>query len=525
MQHKRAVRLALTLIVPFLTAVWINARLQAVDAPPPPVEPAGILADNNKNKVTGIVLSGPSRGFVGDWQILERGTIFTVTISKNTVITGFDDLPPQRNQWVEAKGRPTGDFTLLARKFRSNAFISDEVIARLSVSAVLTDVVEQYRNFELTPLAALPSLARTYRFGIGEDADEDKVAAALSRDTANFDWAELNYISAVPTNPVDPNDPPDVFGNPYRTWKWGSNDPGGYVSQDAYGLVNLPTVQGHYSGTGVIVAVLDTGIDVTHPVFAGRLLGGLDVVSKDSLPQDGPEPGDFGGPAVGHGTHVSGVIARLAPESKILPVRVLDVDGRGSTFELAFAIDWAVKQGATVINMSLGADADTRVLAEAIAAARASGVVLVAAAGNDGISTPQYPAAYPGVLAISAVDGAGQKAPFSNYGASWVDLATPGVGITSTVPVSGAILYGTWSGTSMATPFAAGAAALVKQGIPALSAAEIAQRLIDTGQPLTSTDPTYTGQLGPLLDLGGVLGSGEPVDFPKLYLPALLRPN
>jgi subtilisin family serine protease len=441
------------------------------------------------------------------------------------VITGFGDVPPQRNQWVEAKGRPTGDFTLLARRFRTNAIISDEVIARLSASAVLTDVVEQYRTFQLTPLAALPSIARTYRFGIGEDEDEATVAAALARDTANFDWAELNYISSVPTNPVDPSEPPDVFGNPYRTWKWGSNDPQGYVSQDAYNMVNLPTVQGLYSGTDVIVAVLDTGIDMGHPVLTDVRLEGLDVVNQDRIPQDGPEQGEVGGPAVGHGTHVSGVIARLAPESKLLPIRILDVDGRGSTFDLAFAIDWAVKQGATVINMSLGADADTKVLAAAIAAAHARGVVLVAAAGNDDTSTPQYPAAYPGVLAIAAVDQEGQKAPFSNYGADWVDLATPGVGITSTVPVSGTILYATWSGTSMAAPFAAGAAALVYQNDPTLSADGVMQRLISSGQPLTATNPAYAGQLGPLLDLGAALAAEEPAEPHRLYIPALLGPD
>jgi subtilisin family serine protease len=538
MQDNPRIRLiVLTLLAPLAAIFLLLATMQAVRAQPAPATggdgpglpagPALIAADNNKNKVTGLVVSGPSTGFEGEWQILEKGTIFTVTITAQTEITGFGapQEPPRRNQWVEAKGRPTGQYTLTARKFRSNVFFADEIIARLAATAVITDVVEQYRVYRLTPIAALPTDPRTYRFGIDPNADEAEVTAALSRDTANFDWAELNYISAVPTNPVDPSDPPDVFGNPYRTWKWGSGDPQGYVNQNAYGMVNLPAVQDHYSGTGVIVAVLDTGIDATHPVFAGRVISGLDLVSQDFVPQDGPQPGDFGGPAVGHGTHVSGVIARLAPEAKLLPVRVLDVDGRGSTFDVAFAIDYAVSRGATVINLSLGADADTRVLAAAVAAARARGVVLVAAAGNDDVATPQYPAVYPGVLAVSAVDEEGQKAPFSNYGASWVDIAAPGVGITSTVPVSGEILYGTWSGTSMATPFAAGAAALLKSREFTATGDAIATHLIDTGQPLTATTPLYAGQLGPLLDLGAALGLPEPQREVKLYLPAVLQPE
>ena len=221
-----------------------------------------------------------------------------------------------------------------------------------------------------------------------------------------------------------------------------------------------------YSGTNIVVAVLDTGIDATHPDIRGRVLPGIDLVNDDAIPQDGPEPGQPDGPEEGHGTHVSGIVLLVAPESKILPVRVLDVDGRGETFMLAYAIDWAVANGADVINLSLGLDADAMVLKTAIANAQRHGVLITAAAGNDNVVTPQYPAVYPGVVAVTALDEANHKADFANYGADWIDLAAPGVSITSTIPVSGDIMYAPWSGTSMAVPFVSGAAALLRQHFP-----------------------------------------------------------
>jgi len=117
---------------------------------------------------------------------------------------------------------------------------------------------------------------------------------------------------------------------------------------------------------------------------------------------------------------------------------------------------------------------------------------------------------------VTAVDDADKKADFANYGADWIDLAAPGVGITSTVPVSGSILYGTWSGTSMATPFAAGAAALLRQRLPDAQPQEIADILVGTGTNLDPYNPDYQGKLGHLLNLGSAA-------YPKkVYLPAVV---
>ncbi len=462
---------------------------------------------DNKNKVIGYVWEAPAEGFSGTWQIVEEGVTMTVVVTPGTRLDSFvAGKTPQRYDWVEAKGRPQADGTFLARKLRPNRFEPGEVVARLTATATVTDVLNKYANYSLALLDTQLSDARIYRFAIAEDLEEQVVAAAMQADSANFAWAEVNFMSEIPSGPT---------ADPYRTWKWGSDDPRGYISQHAFAQIGLPAVQTLYSGAGVTVAVLDTGIDATHPVFANRLVAGRDLIHFDDTPQDGPEPGQPDGIGKGHGTHVSGVIARIAPDSKILPVRILNVDGRGNTFILAYAIEWAALKGADVINMSLGTDCRSKVLEESVIKAQALGVILVAAAGNSNLDAPQCPAGNPGVLGVTAVDENDKKADFANYGADWIDLAAPGVGITSTVPVSGSILYGTWSGTSMATPFAAGAAALLRQHLPDAQPQEIADILTGRGTNLDPFNPDYEGKLGHLLNLDSAV-------YPKkVYLPAM----
>ncbi len=447
-------------------------------------------------EVVGPVIGRPASGFVGTWQIMDSGKVVTVTVNAQTILKGFGNVPPATKSWVEAKGKRQADGSFVAVKFRPNRFRSGEIVARLTETTTLAQVGKIYRSYRLTPVESVLSSSGIYRFAITKGLDEAGVAAVLNADKANFVWAEVNYVSEIPSGPV---------ANPYRTWKWGSNDNTGYINQTALEQVDLPPVQGVYSGTNVVVAVLDTGIDATHPVLAGHVLPGYDFVNEDAIPQDGPEPGQPDGPAEGHGTHISGIVLLVAPGSKVMPVRVLDVDGRGDMVVLAHAIDWAVANGADVINLSLGTDADANLLEVVIAKAQANGVLVTAAAGNDNVVTPQYPAAYPGVVAVTALDEANHKADFANYGSEWIDLAAPGVSITSTIPVSGSILYATWSGTSMAVPFVSGAAALLRQQFPAAQPSQIADLLVQTGMSLDSYNPDYAGQLGRLVDIGAAM--------------------
>lgn len=227
------------------------------------------------------------------------------------------------------------------------------------------------------------------------------------------------------------------------------------------------------SGRGVVVAVVDTGVRRDHPDLAGQVLAGRDFVA----------PGTPATDQNGHGTHVAGIIAAragngrgvagLAKSSRILPVRVLDAAGSGDTAAVARGIVWAVKHGADVVNLSLGTTRSDTATREAVAYAVSRNVVVVAAAGNDGCaflfgSPTTYPASYPDVIGVAAVDRNGATASYSSCG-SWVDVAAPGSDIFSTMiarPDSrlgcpATAMYCSLSGTSMASPQVAASAALL----------------------------------------------------------------
>lgn len=222
------------------------------------------------------------------------------------------------------------------------------------------------------------------------------------------------------------------------------------------------------TGVGVVVAVVDTGVRATAPDLAGvRYVAPRDWVDGDLVPTD----------ENGHGTHVTGTIAQttndgygtagLAHGATIMPLRALDEAGQGTDAHVAAAIHHAVANGADVINLSLGADRGSSVLADAVAAAAAAGVVVVAATGNTGDAAVGYPAAYDSVIAVGAVDETLARAPFSAYGPA-VDLAAPGTRILQQTFTSTGWCFCTMSGTSSATPqVAAAAALLLDAGVPA----------------------------------------------------------
>jgi thermitase len=207
----------------------------------------------------------------------------------------------------------------------------------------------------------------------------------------------------------------------------------------------------------VLVAVVDTGIDWNHPDLAANYVAlGYDWVNNDPSPLDDN----------GHGTHVAGVIAAAINNSvgiaglaqvRIMAEKALDASGIGDSGELANAIVHAVNQGAKIISCSWGSYAESTVLHEAVRYAYQHGVLVVAAAGNDATNAKHYPAAYDEVVAVAATDELDNPVPFTNYG-DWVKVAAPGVDIYSTF-LDGTYAY--LSGTSMATPFVSGVAALI----------------------------------------------------------------
>ena len=226
------------------------------------------------------------------------------------------------------------------------------------------------------------------------------------------------------------------------------------------------------TGTGVTVAVLDTGVDAGHPDLAGQVLPGIDLVTRTQGVSSDPH---------GHGTHVAGTIAALtgndegvagvAPNAKILPVRVLDADGNGFMSTAAAGIVWATDNGADIINLSFGSTTRTAAVSSALQYARDEGVLVIAAAGN---SRPAgnpvtYPAADKDVLAVAATDAGGQIAGYSTQG-TYVDVAAPGNDIVSTTTGDA---YATMYGTSMAAAQISAVAALVKSAEPAFGPDEI----------------------------------------------------
>lgn len=214
-------------------------------------------------------------------------------------------------------------------------------------------------------------------------------------------------------------------------------------------------------GPGTVVAVLDTGVAAGPPELAGRVLPGADLV-------DG---GAAAGDRSGHGTAVATAVARTCPGCRILPVRVLSDAGGAPWARVAEGIVWAVDHGARVVNLSVAGADGAPELRDAVAYARSRDVLVVAAAGNVGDDREQYPAAYEGVVAVSATGAGGRLHDWSSRGA-WVDVAAPGC---ATLPVRGA---GTRAcGTSFAAPVVAGAAARARGADPDAPATEIARRL------------------------------------------------
>jgi hypothetical protein len=259
--------------------------------------------------------------------------------------------------------------------------------------------------------------------------------------------------------------------------------------------------------TDVVVAVLDTGVSA-HPDLDGALLAGRSFVSSEPTVEDDN----------GHGTGVAGVIAARGDNGtaiagmcwscRILPVKVLDAAGSGSTSAVAEGIRWATDQGADIINISLGGPDTTSTLDSAIRYAVDAGVVLIAAAGNEGKTAKNYPAASSGVIGVAASDSADQRYSWSNHG-SWVDVAAPGCVLTLTTEggVGGAC------GTSFAAPIVAGTVALARTAAHASVPAEV---IIDA---VTSTSLPRTYVAHGRVDAGALLlalvdDAAEPVSDP-----------
>ncbi|WP_448267895.1 S8 family peptidase [Nostoc sp. DSM 114159] len=288
-------------------------------------------------------------------------------------------------------------------------------------------------------------------------------------------------------------DVPDLGGN-----NWGAD------------LIKAPEVWAHgYTGKGVVVAVVDTGVDYNHEDLKNNIWTNSKEIAGNGIDDDGNGYVDdtYGWNFAdqnnntlddnGHGTHVSGTIAGennnygvtgIAYDAKIMPVKALDSSGSGSYSSISKGIRYAVDNGANVINLSLGGSSSNRTLESAIDYASSKGVIVVMAAGNDGGSSPEYPARYASKsgIAVGAVDKNNNLADFSNRsGTNPIAYVTaPGVKIYSSVPNN---QYATYSGTSMAAPHVAGIVALMLSANPNLTDAQVRQIVTETAENSTQT--------------------------------------
>jgi type VII secretion-associated serine protease mycosin len=294
-----------------------------------------------------------------------------------------------------------------------------------------------------------------------EAGDSAATAAALEAEPG------LDVVAIEPDRPVSIA---TTGGDPLRPQQWALDE------------LQIETAWASGTGAGVDIAVVDSGVSGDHPDLAPRVCGGVAFLGSDGVTRVGQGATDSNG----HGTHVAGIAAAgtgdrtgtagVAPSARIIPVRVLDASGTGSSADVARGITWAVDHGAEVVNVSLGGGYSSAVDL-AVDYAEQQGVVVVAAAGNAGPSGARnYPAALDDVLAVASHDQGGGISSFSTQG-NYVDLSAPGSGIVSTYPDG---RWASMSGTSMATPHAAGAAALLVAAEPQLTPAQLRARLRST---------------------------------------------
>jgi subtilisin family serine protease len=377
---------------------------------------------------------------------------------------------------------------------------------------------------ESTPLA--PWAQRLRRVSVPAEMG---VGAALQamRANPNVLYAEPNYRVRAAQIPNDPRFG-ELWGMENVAQTGGVND----ADIDASGAWDVHTGSG-----SMIVAVIDTGIDYTHPDLAANIWVNADEIPGDGLDNDGNgyvddiHGYDFlnrdGNPQDdnGHGTHVAGTIGAVGNNGlgvtgvnwniRIMALKFLGADGSGTTADAIEAVAYAVANGARISNNSWGGDPYSQAMFDVIVEARDAGHLFVAAAGNGnalGIglnndTTPFYPSGYEldNIIAVAAVDHNDNLASFSNYGAATVDLAAPGVNILSTTPGGG---YGTSSGTSMAAPHVAGVAALVWDAHPGWTYSEVVSQILSTVDPLPSlAGVTATGGR---LNAASALGAPQP---------------
>lgn len=393
----------------------------------------------------------------------------------------------------------------------TDGFCGDQAIVRLDPGADIEAVNDDFDSETIADIAGQPA----YLIGLPERSNEQAIVEQLRGD-GRVAWAELNYVDQAPE------------GRPQRFFLRGDTVPkrGSLDQTYAPELLGVSPSGACGTGAGVRVAILDSGYDNSHPFFvdanvadAWNSFNNQDGAGNvDDIGNDEDDDGDgYIDEMTGHGTHVMGIVLQAAPDATIVPIRALDSDGMGQAFFLARAIYYAIDRDVAVINLSLGSTAETTLVREAVAAAIQAEIFVAAAAGNNGGSEPrEYPATQQGVFGIAATNQGDRAAEFTSRHGS-LALSAPGAEIVSPFALDqppGRPLgspYAIWSGTSMATPWVAGAAALLLEKHPAWNPRQVAARLQETAAPITGQ---ASGMGAGRLDIGAALDCNASAEEP-----------
>ncbi|GIW22372.1 MAG: thermitase [Candidatus Sericytochromatia bacterium] len=360
-------------------------------------------------------------------------------------------------------------------------------------------LLRQQSNFRLEAEAGEILVAlKTGRMRASIDRINSKYGTKIDDSIPSLDTVLLKIDNKAKTNDIiksllkDPD--VEVAGPNYKVWTMlDVNDP---MVNDQYALKLVEAKKAWDITQGraeTVIAIVDTGIDLTHPDLKDKLVPGFSALKDKENDHNQKEGGDDNG----HGTHCAGIaagignnglgIAGIALKNKIMPVRVLGGAGSGSLFSIAKGIDWATDNGASVISMSLGGPSSAMdlIIERAVNKALKKNIPVVAAMGNSGKEEKSVPACIKGVIAVGATDSNDRKAPFSTFG-SHISVTAPGVQILSTMPTYDVFItkeygvsknYAALSGTSMATPVVSGIVGLIRAKYPSLTPAQIKERL------------------------------------------------
>ncbi len=370
---------------------------------------------------------------------------------------------------------------------KANKFVPDDLLVQIKSGTSKADIDSLLKSHGAKTADEIEKL-KIRRVKVPAHALE-KVKAALARNP-NVNFVENNYIAEAGFEPNDDK----------------------YPSQWHLPKISAPGAWDFETGaTTTPIAIIDSGVDPTHPDLAYKLIDGYNFIGNNTDTHD----------VRGHGTAVAGAAAAMTDnvagvagvvwDSPIMPLVVLNADDWASYYDIARAITFAADKGVRVMNISIGGSSSSTTLQNAVNYAWNKGAVIFACAQNYATSTPYYPAACANVVAVSATTSTDTRASFSNYG-DWVDIAAPGVSILTT---NNGGSYGSWSGTSFSSPIAAGVAALILSANPSLTNAQVVDIITRNADDLGTAgfDPYFGyGRINAHLCLAAAVASAPETD-------------